>query len=591
MRGSFDSTPPPPAVSRDGRAQDRSDEGGARAQYALLRLAIALSLRAAASAVCPRWLREAAGCRAGAPPPTWEQAAALLGEWPGVAGDAGAPKRSLLPVHVFALANAARRPVIVYGATAFEGVRYPWHVALCGVYLPLLHEPTVCWRSPLLLGYTRGHFSGVLLRGDEAGAAAAVAGAVGGCMTGSADEAPAWAADAAFAAVARCEAALSASATARALPDGPPPSADGATEGVAAPAAPAAPPTPDVDVPAASGADDAAWRAAITAAAAGDAAGVASFVAAHPGASLTRTVTQADIGALAAAAAAAAAGAAPRALGVGQSLGDVAVAAEAWGVLDALAPPGESPERKRSASQADEAAAAAAAALRAATMAFLEVPPVSLPLSAVRLDAATEATAGDDDSWARARLSWKDAVVTVAAATVEVAAVDGAWAVTLDLASLDLRPPPCADAAHGGVVAVLSPLPHGNPGGSGDGGGRGGGGGGGCTVALRLRPAYYGVDPTDAFATLYERRALARLQRTEAAVAAGARTALVAAPARQGYAPLVDAAGQLLPVRMADGEGIAGLTALLLRCHCPSPPHTHIPCHRAAAHRPVNQLR
>lgn len=33
---------------------------------------------------------------------------------------------------------------------------------LSGVYLPLLWEPSFCIRSPLALGYTRGHFSALV---------------------------------------------------------------------------------------------------------------------------------------------------------------------------------------------------------------------------------------------------------------------------------------------------------------------------------------------------------------------------------------------------------------------------------------------
>jgi len=33
---------------------------------------------------------------------------------------------------------------------------------LAGVYLPLLWEPAFCWRTPLALGYTRGHFSALV---------------------------------------------------------------------------------------------------------------------------------------------------------------------------------------------------------------------------------------------------------------------------------------------------------------------------------------------------------------------------------------------------------------------------------------------
>ena len=31
-----------------------------------------------------------------------------------------------------------------------------------GIYLPLLWEANFCWRSPLALGYTRGHFSALV---------------------------------------------------------------------------------------------------------------------------------------------------------------------------------------------------------------------------------------------------------------------------------------------------------------------------------------------------------------------------------------------------------------------------------------------
>lgn len=31
-----------------------------------------------------------------------------------------------------------------------------------GIYLPLLWEPTFCWKSPIALGYTRGHFTALV---------------------------------------------------------------------------------------------------------------------------------------------------------------------------------------------------------------------------------------------------------------------------------------------------------------------------------------------------------------------------------------------------------------------------------------------
>ena len=31
-----------------------------------------------------------------------------------------------------------------------------------GVYLPLFWDPSYCWRTPIALGYTRGHFSALV---------------------------------------------------------------------------------------------------------------------------------------------------------------------------------------------------------------------------------------------------------------------------------------------------------------------------------------------------------------------------------------------------------------------------------------------
>lgn len=37
---------------------------------------------------------------------------------------------------------------------------------ISGIYLPLLWEANFCWRSPLALGYTRGHFSALVGSGS-----------------------------------------------------------------------------------------------------------------------------------------------------------------------------------------------------------------------------------------------------------------------------------------------------------------------------------------------------------------------------------------------------------------------------------------
>lgn len=36
-----------------------------------------------------------------------------------------------------------------------------------GVYLPLLWEKSFCWKSPIVLGYTRGHFSALVAMETE----------------------------------------------------------------------------------------------------------------------------------------------------------------------------------------------------------------------------------------------------------------------------------------------------------------------------------------------------------------------------------------------------------------------------------------
>lgn len=109
------------------------------------------------------------------------------------------PGASLEQTHIFVLAHILRRPIIVYGVkyyksfrgetlgyTRFQGkplslvfwnflvyyfkahcshiLKIPlWFSSLFpGVYLPLLWEQSFCWKSPIALGYTRGHFSALV---------------------------------------------------------------------------------------------------------------------------------------------------------------------------------------------------------------------------------------------------------------------------------------------------------------------------------------------------------------------------------------------------------------------------------------------
>ncbi len=49
----------------------------------------------------------------------------------------------------------------------------PAYFTLAGVYLPLLWEASFCWKSPVALAYTRGHFSALVsmyVQPSEAGA-------------------------------------------------------------------------------------------------------------------------------------------------------------------------------------------------------------------------------------------------------------------------------------------------------------------------------------------------------------------------------------------------------------------------------------
>lgn len=52
-----------------------------------------------------------------------------------------------------------------------NGSIFPFDLSV-GVYLPLLWEASFCWKTPIALAYTRGHFSALLTmpRTQESGA-------------------------------------------------------------------------------------------------------------------------------------------------------------------------------------------------------------------------------------------------------------------------------------------------------------------------------------------------------------------------------------------------------------------------------------
>jgi len=88
----------------------------------------------------------------------WEQ------DWAIILSIANQPGSSLEQIHIFALAHILRRPIIVYGIKYVKSYQGD-NIGLArfqGVYLPLLWESTFCWRTPLALGYTRGHFTALV---------------------------------------------------------------------------------------------------------------------------------------------------------------------------------------------------------------------------------------------------------------------------------------------------------------------------------------------------------------------------------------------------------------------------------------------
>ncbi|XP_028165880.1 ubiquitin thioesterase trabid-like isoform X2 [Ostrinia furnacalis] len=90
--------------------------------------------------------------------------AQLRAEWARLVAAAARPGTPLHQLHVFVLAHIMRRPIIVYGVNVVNSFRGEalGFARFQGIYLPLLWEPEFCSRSPLCLGYTRGHFSALV---------------------------------------------------------------------------------------------------------------------------------------------------------------------------------------------------------------------------------------------------------------------------------------------------------------------------------------------------------------------------------------------------------------------------------------------
>ncbi|CAB3360653.1 Hypothetical predicted protein [Cloeon dipterum] len=127
-----------------------------------LRRALAESLRHSGHIFYPRW-REYEAVQASLmhfslDEAQWEE------DWAALLSLAAQPGASLEQLHVFVLAHVLRRPIVVYGVKLVKSFRGE-ALGLArfeGVYLPLLWDSTFCHRSPLALGYTRGHFSALV---------------------------------------------------------------------------------------------------------------------------------------------------------------------------------------------------------------------------------------------------------------------------------------------------------------------------------------------------------------------------------------------------------------------------------------------
>ncbi|KAK4294405.1 hypothetical protein Pmani_032964 [Petrolisthes manimaculis] len=88
----------------------------------------------------------------------------VLEEWAELICLASQPGAALEQLHIFVLAHILRRPIVVYGVKCVKSFRGEdlGYARFEGVYLPLLWEPSFCWKSPIALGYTRGHFSALV---------------------------------------------------------------------------------------------------------------------------------------------------------------------------------------------------------------------------------------------------------------------------------------------------------------------------------------------------------------------------------------------------------------------------------------------
>lgn len=128
----------------------------------VLRRALSDSLHQSGHIFYPRWkeyeMIQAALLQFTLEETQWED------DWTTLLSLASQPGSSLEQLHIFALSHILRRPIIVYGVKYVKSFRGEdiGYAKFEGLYLPLLWEQSFCIRSPIALGYTRGHFSALV---------------------------------------------------------------------------------------------------------------------------------------------------------------------------------------------------------------------------------------------------------------------------------------------------------------------------------------------------------------------------------------------------------------------------------------------
>nr|CCC15147.1 A20-like protein B [Fredericella sultana] len=121
----------------------------------------------------PRWMISQSTSEFGSVNRSYEK---LLDEWDELERAALAPTEPhkmltfLESVHVFALANMLRRPVIVYGSDSITNDKGEAidRNRMVGIYLPLLVLPESCTKSPIILFYGKNHFVPLVHLDDDA---------------------------------------------------------------------------------------------------------------------------------------------------------------------------------------------------------------------------------------------------------------------------------------------------------------------------------------------------------------------------------------------------------------------------------------